>query len=423
MTSKSFFVALLLCSLLLAALLLRNGQVLLLSVPFLVYLIVGVLQCPTDMSLRARRVLDRVEVVAGEPLGITVTVENLGASLSNLCLADGCPPGMRIEGRAQQRLAFPANARTELSYAVTAPRGVYVLEAVAARASDPFGLFELRRSLPVFSELRVRPSPLKIRSVAFRPRATLHAPGPTVARLAGSGTDFWGIREYRPGDPLRRLNWRLVGRHPRRLFTNQYQSEEIADFGLIVDARSLIGSQEVEGALFESSIRAAAALAEVLLGKGNRVALLVFGENTSCLFPAYGKRQLNFVIHELCRARLGRNLPFRYLEYFPTRVFPAQSVIMLFSTLDPQDVDTYARLRSYGYEVVLISPNPVALAARGLQHSASNERAVRAAKVERTALLRSLLEMGVEVIDWQVDQPLEPMLWGMAQAMAHRRTL
>ncbi len=423
MTSKSFFVALLLCSLLLAALLLRNGQVLLLSVPFLAYLIVGMLQCPTDMSLSARRVLDRVEIVAGEPLGITVTVENLGASLSNVCLADGCPPGMQIEGRAQQRLALPANARTELSYAVTAPRGIYSLEAVAARASDPFGLFELRRSLPVFSELRVRPRPLKMRSVAFQPRATLHAPGPTVARLAGSGTDFWGIREYRPGDPLRRLNWRLVGRHPRRLFTNQYQSEEIADFGLIVDARSLIGSREVEGALFESSIRAAAALAEVLLGKGNRVALLVFGENTSCLFPAYGKRQLNFVMHELCRARLGRNLPFRYLEYFPTRVFPAQSVIMIFSTLDPQDVDTYARLRSYGYEVVLISPDPVELVARGIQNSAGYEWAVRAAKVERTARLRSLLEMGVEVIDWQVDQPLEPMLWGTAQAMAHRRNL
>ncbi len=423
MTSKSFFVALLLCSLLLAALLMRNGQVLLLAVPFLVYLLVGVLECPTDMSLRARRVLDRVEVVGGEQLGITVTVENLGASLSNLCLADGCPPAMRIEGLAQQRLAVPAGAGVDLNYAVSAPRGVYSWEAVSARASDPFGLFELRRNLPFSSELRVRPSPLKIHSVAFQPRATLHAPGPTVARLAGSGTDFWGIREYRPGDSLRRLNWRLAGRYPRRLFTNQYQSEEIADFGLIVDARSLIGSQEVESAMFEASIRAAAALAEVLLGKGNRVALLVFGENTSCLFPAYGKRQLNFVMHELCRARLGRNLPFRYLEYFPTRVFPAQSVVIVFSTLDPQDIDTYARLRSYGYEVVLISPDPVELDARGIKQSAGDEWAVRAAKVERAAQLRSLLEMGVEVIDWQVDQPLDPMLWGTAQAMAHRRNL
>ncbi len=423
MTSKSYFLTLLLCSLVLTALLVRNGQVLVLAIPFLVYLIVGVLECPDSLSLRASRVLDKVEVAAGEPLEISVVVDNLGASLANLCLVDGIPSGMRREGLARQRLALPAGGRAELCYTATAPRGIYSWEAVVAEASDPFGLFELRQNVPALSEVRVRPSSLKMRPVPFQPRATLHAPGPTVARLAGSGTDFWGIREYRPGDPLRRLNWRLAGRYPRRLFTNQYQSEEIADFGLIVDARALTGSQELESALFESSIRAAAALAEVILSKGNRVALLVFGENTSCLFPGYGKRQLNFVMHELCRARLGRNLPFRYLEYFPTRVFPAQSVIMIFSALDPQDVDTYARLRSYGYEVVLISPDPVELAARGVKRRAIDQWAIRAVRVERAALLKSLLEMGVEVIDWQIDQPLDPMLRGTAQAMAHRRNL
>jgi uncharacterized protein (DUF58 family) len=423
MTAKASFVSLLTCGLLLAALIARNGQILVLAVPFLVYLVIGLLQCPGTISLHARRTLAKTEVAAGEPLPVHVKVDNQGEGLVNLCLADAYDASMQVEGQAHRRLALSAGESTELRYAVQASRGLYAWDTVDARASDPFGLFELKQPIPVYSELRVRPAPLKIRSMPFVPRETLHAPGPTVARLAGTGTDFWGVREYRPGDPLRRLNWRLTGRYPRRLFTNQFQAEEIADFGLIVDARALSNDYGAESTLFESSIRAAAALAQVILNKGNRVALLVFGENTSSLYPGYGKRQLNFVMQELCRARLGRNLSFRYLEYFPTRVFPAQSVIMVFSAVDARDLDTYARLRAYGYEVILVSPSPVELAAHGVPGSRLNELALRTARLERAVQLKTLLEMGVQVIDWNIDQPLDPVLRSTALAMAHRRNL
>jgi len=421
MTSKASFISLLICGLLIAALVARNGQVLLLAIPFLVYLIVGLLQCPGDMSLRARRTLGQAQVAAQEPLQVRVYVENAGPTLANLCVIDACHPAMAFEGHARQRSALPEGEGMQLEYRVRAPRGIYAWNGIEARASDPFGLFELRRDLPAFSEVRVRPAPLKMRPAPFQPQETLHAPGPTVARLAGTGTDFWGIREYRPGDPLRRLNRRLAGRYPHRLFTNQFQGEEIADFGLIVDARALSSASTLESTIFESSIQAAAALAEVILRRGNRVALLIFGENTSCLFPGYGKRQLSFVMRDLCRAKLGRNLPLRYLEYFPTRVFPAKSVIIAFSALDAADVDTYARLRSYGYEVVLVSPSPVEAMARTLRATRLNDRAVRTARLERAARLKTLLQMGVEAVDWDVDQPLDPLLQGAARAMTRRR--
>ena len=423
MTSKASFVSLLICGLLLAALLARDGQILLLAIPLLVYLIVGILECPGSMSLQARRTLESAEVAAGAPVHIRVAVENQGEGLTNLCVSDKPPASMEFEGHTQQRLALSEGACTQFAYSLRALRGVYRWTSITARASDPFGLFEIKQELPAYSELSVRPEPLKIRPIHFQPRETLHAPGPTVARLAGTGTDFWGIREYRPGDPLRRLNWRLAGRYPRRLFTNQFQGEEIADFGLIVDARTLTNAYELESAVFEASVRAAAALADVILSKGNRVALLIFGENTSCLFPGYGKRQLSSVIRELCQATLGRNLPFRYLEYFPTRVFPAQSVIIAFSALDARDLDTYARLRSYGYEVVLVSPSPVELTAQTLAPTKLNRRALRAARLERAAGLNRLLALGVEVIDWDTRQPLDPLLQDAARAMAHRRNL
>jgi uncharacterized protein (DUF58 family) len=424
MNNKSSFVVLLICGILLSGLLARNGQVLLLAVPFAVYLIIGILQCPTSMNIRAERTIDKKEVAAREAIHGRIVVENQGKPLANLRLADALPHSMSIlDGHAEQRLALPGGEATELQYVVGAARGVYEWNSIHASASDPFGLFELQAEIPAHAEIHVRPEPMRLHPVPIKPRSTLHAPGPTAARLAGAGTDFWSIREYRAGDPLRRLNWRLSGRYPRQMFTNEYEGEEIADFGLILDARRLTNAHHAEEALFEASTRAAASLAETFIKQGNRVALLVFGENTSYLFPGYGKRQLNLVRRELAGATLGRSFSLKYLEYFPARVFPIRSVILVFSALDPRDGETYARLRALGYDVLLISPDPIDYIGRTLPDSEVNGLAVRAARLERIVQLKGLLKMGVGVIDWQVNQPLDNLLQSTARYITHRRNM
>jgi uncharacterized protein (DUF58 family) len=179
----------------------------------------------------------------------------------------------------------------------------------------------------------------------------------------------------------------------------------------------------MEEALFESCVSAAASLSETVLKNGNRIALLIFGETTTCLFPGYGKRQLNLVMRDLARATLGRNVSLRYLEYFPARLFPNRSMIVAFSALHSRDSETYARLRAFGYEVLLISPDPVEYLSRTLPPTEINGLAVQAARVERIVQLKQLMTMGVWVINWQVDQPLDTILQGTAGYMADRRNV
>jgi uncharacterized protein (DUF58 family) len=422
MNSKSSFVVLIIGSVLLFALLTRNGSVLVLALPFIVYLIIGLLGSPVELSIQVQRSTDKAEAVAGEPVKTQIVVENHGKALANLHLADAVPGGVNIlEGQAKQTLALAAGENTTVEYVGTATRGLYTWHEIHATASDPFRLFEARRTIPAFAEVRVRPAPLKLEGVPIRPKETLHAPGPTAARLAGAGTDFWSVREYRVGDPLRRLNWRLAGRYPKRLFTNEYEGEEIADLGFIVDARRLTRAHEMENALFESSVAAATSLSEMFLNKGDRVALLIFGETTTSLFPGSGKKQLSLVTRHLARAKQGPNLSFRYLEYFPARLFPRRSILLAFSALDARDVETYARLRAFGYDILLISPNPVDYMGRKLPANEVNALAYRAARLERILLLKRLVKMGVGVIDWHVSQPLDIVLQRTARYMAYRR--
>src|SRR5512138_457823 len=123
MTNKAVFAGLIMCGLLLSALVARNGQLLMLAMPFLVYLIVGILQSPGRLSLRATRTLDRAEAYAGEPVRVCVVVENMGEPVGNLWLADTCPEGIRPDGRYWQHAALASGASSEIEYTVTGSRG------------------------------------------------------------------------------------------------------------------------------------------------------------------------------------------------------------------------------------------------------------------------------------------------------------
>jgi uncharacterized protein (DUF58 family) len=424
MNKKSLLIVFIISGLLLSALVKINGKLLLLGIPFLVYLIVGIIQAPDGLSLLAQRSLDKPSALPQEAVETRIIIQNQGNTLVNLRLEDTLFPSMTtLEEQPYRRIALSSGEVTELRYKFKAARGVYSWNTVRACASDPFGLFEVECDLPAPGNLLVRPAPLQIQPVTLKPRATLPTAGPISARRAGSGTDFWGVREYQPGDSLRRINWNLAARHPHKLFTNDYEREEIGDFGLILDARRLTNAEAMEEALFEYSVSAVATLAKNFLRNGNRVSLLVFGEFVLTAFPGYGKRQLDVLLWNLARASLGGSLPFTSLEHFPTQLFPTRSLLVIFSTVDARDQEAYARLRAFGYEVLLISPDPVDFTTQRLPQTQTNTLASRAARVERVIQLKRLLKLGVKIIDWQVSQPLEPLVRDLAMQMTYTRNI
>lgn len=422
MNQKSLQIVSIFLGLVFAGLVTRNGDLLILAIPFLAYLLVGLLHAPAEISLQAVRILDKSSVIAHEPVAARVIVENQGTSLLNLYLKDELFATMKlIDGTTQHRNIVFAGQAMELAYRFEAERGVYTWKTIRACASDPFGLFEVESAISASGELFVRPAPLSLRPITLQPRATLPTAGPIPARRPGLGTDFWGVRQYRVGDTLRWINWRLAARYPDTLFTNEFEREEIADFGLIVDARKLTGSAGIEETLFEHSISAAASLAENFLRHGNRVSLMVFGNTILTTFPGYGKGHYNVLLRNLALAELGGDLSFSHLKNIPVQLFPRRSLLIVFSTVEPRDTDTYAHLRSSGYDVFLISPDPVTLAAGLRPPSDANNRAARAARIERVIQLNRLRRLGVHVVDWQVDKPLEPILKDRARQMRYSR--
>jgi uncharacterized protein (DUF58 family) len=315
------------------------------------------------------------------------------------------------DGELSQWATLQSGESTELNYAFTATRGDFFWKSIRIMVSDPLGLIETEMLLPANATIQVRPQIKKFKAIPLRPRNTVHSPGSIPARLGGSGTDFFGVREYHPGDSLRTLDWRLTARHPRKFFTKEFEQEEIAEIGLILDARQSTDLRIGDESLFEYSIGATASLAEMFLHQGHRLSLLVFGGTMLSAFPGYGKTQLHRIMNCLSKAKIeGESRALGSLDFLPIRMFPNHALIIVISSLTSSDRSLFQRLRAYGYQAFLVSPDPIDFAYPTLAKDATNQLAIRAARIERCLRLNDIAQLHIPVIDWQISQPLFPLV-------------
>ncbi len=392
--------------LLIAGLAARNGALIAMAVPLAVYLGVGLATRPTELRLQATRTLSGDFSAEGCPVNVSLVLHNEGEAIAELLVEDLAPSRLPLmDGKTSRLAALPRGASLELAYTLEARRGVFTFPQVRVTARDAFGLFSRTASLPTSGRLVVMPRVTRVRRPIIRPLRTHGFAGPIPARQAGSGTEFYGLREYQLGDPRRRINWRVSAHHERELFTNEFEQERIANVGLILDARDQSNVESGDASLFEFSIQATASLAEAFLAQGNRVGLLVYGFGMLRTFPGYGKVQLERILRSLAEARTGHNYALEKLDYLPTQFFPAHSQIVMVSPLLQTDLPTLVRLRALGYQLLVVSPDPVSFEARSLLALPEDEAAVRLARVERALLIHELKRVGVQTVDWRVDQP------------------
>ena len=399
------------------------GELLLLAVPLALYFALGLFFSPGDLDLTAEREISSLRARTGRVVRIRVRIQNRGGRILVLKLRDQIPPGCTvIEGETGWLGALPEEGEVELRYAVQPERGYYQFNQIALEAGDPFGVLNRRRALEAGGRFYIHPRYFKIDRVAIRPRITNVYSGFIPARVGGPGVEFFGVREYQPGDPIRWINWRASARQAQALFVNQYQQERVADVGLIVDTRASSQVQGMEGAsIFERSIEAAGSLTNRFLQDGNRVGLLLYGTSLNWTFPQYGKVQRQRIMDQLSGAEVGESRVFEKLENLPTQILPRRAQLVFISPLQEQDVDTLVQLAARGYAVMVISPDPVRYQWEQLAEPGDTlVQAYRLARLERRLILKRLRQAGINVLDWDPKTPLRSALKvGLSRPIRH----
>lgn len=205
------------------------------------------------------------QVRAGDDVAVTLTVSNRGsATVPALRLEDHHPA---FAARAILVEALPPGGRAVFEQVLSARRrGVYEQGRVTLTTGWPFGIVRSRRELVVPGALVVVPRWVQLGSFPIlepssSPAEVLHERARTRA-----GEEYFGVREYRPGDPQRFVHWRSTAR-AGRLVVREFEEQVAAPLGLVLAGASA-GDAHGDPA-FEALVEAAASIGLYALSTGH----------------------------------------------------------------------------------------------------------------------------------------------------------
>lgn len=143
------------------------------------------------------------------------------------------------------------------------------------------------------------------RKVSFLPRQPVHSllSGRFASRMRGRGLNFEEIRDYRPGDDVRSIDWKVTARLQKphvRVFNEERDRPAL----LVVDQRlaMFFGSQRAMKSV--AAAEAAAISAWRVLGAGDRVGAIVFDDRELIEFRP---RRSRATVLQILMAIVARN--------------------------------------------------------------------------------------------------------------------
>jgi uncharacterized protein (DUF58 family) len=387
---------------------LEKGPLLALSIPFVVFLAARAYLafCETP-QLSAHREVSASRVSSETKVRVHLEIKNKGPRIEEVSVREMIPSCLTlVDGETSAIGTLNSGDSLKLKYTVRGRRGLAQWKTLTIFYSDHLGLRKKSLKLECPGHLFILPDFPKVYEVEIRPRQTRVYSGTVRTKLAGPGIEFFGVREYYPGDALRHLNWKAMA-HRDEPVTNEFEQERVADIGIILDARERAEISLGQRSLFETSVGAASALADFFIARGNRVGLLIYGDYIDWTYPGFGKLQREKLLYALARAELSDKAIFENLENIPTRLFPAGSQLIVVSSLVDGDAEKLLELCAL-YHLIVVSPNPILFEKSFLSPSESLDLAARLTGLKRQIILSELRQAGVRVVDWDtsVDLPI-----------------
>ena len=173
----------------------------------------------------------------------------------------------------------------------------------------------------------------------------------------GFNVEFAEYREYSPGDDLRRLDWRVLGRTDR-YYVKLFEEDSNLRATLVMDCSASMRYGSGPLSKFEYSATVAASLATLLVDQQDPVGLALFDSQTrKTIPPAATQAQLARIIGELEAAQPNRETELGpVLKNLGEHIKQRGLVIILSDLLTDLDsfYDGLSRLQYSGHEIMVL---------------------------------------------------------------------
>lgn len=221
-----------------------------------------------------------------------------------------------IEAQDQEPPLFNVAARdsTRIAHVVRfLKRGVFKATSFTVQAIDPLGIFTFTKSFPCEGEIIVYPRPRRLDPLPLSGADRYGWQEFTITAPRGGSVEPDGVREYVPGDSLRRIHWRQTAR-TGRLAVLEFEESQSIQIAIYLDlARGTDTGKELETTL-EYAVRFAASAAQQALRQGAGIRLLMptFDEAPLAISAGAGGRgESHFltILDTLARVKSASNEP------------------------------------------------------------------------------------------------------------------
>ncbi len=243
-------------------------------------------------SGRADRALNRFDRLIGYPRWLRLLRRNRGADLFP---------------REAAPLA-PGGSSTLLLELRPLRRGYLHFRELRISRPEPLGLCLARQRFPAPARLLVLPRRYRVTPPDLPGGRRYQPGGRQVVGGVGDAREFCGLRDYRPGDPLRHVEWRAWARTGQPV-VREYQEEYFMRLGLVLD--SFLGDRDPE--LFEEAVSVCASYVEALAGGEGLVDLIFVGSEATRLSGGRGTNDHRRLLEVLACAEPCDDAPFESL--------------------------------------------------------------------------------------------------------------
>ena len=177
--------------------------------------------------------LDRDRALEGDEVTATVEVSSPGAASTASICSSLLPPELSIEGGPARAIRLRAGEERTIELPLRASAGERSRSGRCSSAPATARPSLVGGHGGEAQTLRVYPTEETLRSLVA-PLETQVFAGNQVSRARGEGIEFADLREWQPGDRVRRVNWRATALR-RTLWVNEQNPERNTDVVLFLD--------------------------------------------------------------------------------------------------------------------------------------------------------------------------------------------
>jgi uncharacterized protein (DUF58 family) len=345
-----------------AGLALRRWEVALAALPALFFFGAAYLASPEGLPRpEVRRTVEPEAIPGGSTADVTLELSNPGPRPAGILeTLEELPPSAEVTRGVVHHL-FTLGPYEEKAFRYTLrpnALGEMPVGPLRVRSRDMFHFsFEETRSSGA-GRLMVRRMRQDARKLKLLPSAVHRPFGQVRSRFKGTGTEFFCLRDFVAGDPLRIVNWKATARLDR-LISRDFEDERTGDVVLVVDLRPVarIGSGILN--THDAAISAAVSVAEHVLSSRNRLTLVLVRDVVGVLPGITSRRHLASLLHREELPETPQVYPLMHLPWLVRRALPGRSqVIALTPLIDDFISRMLEETAAAGSRVLVISPSP-----------------------------------------------------------------